>query len=238
MWWVPRSASRSSSGAAEGDPLHRPRASRRGCESAYTLTFGGLLLLGARTWVDPRPPPHARRRHRAVHGRLARPAAWRRPPRGCSAARAVQGVGAAIAAPSTLALLTTKHPRARERARAIAYWRAVAGGGARRQFCVSAACSPTEKHGAELISVPPPVILLRGRASARDAQAHGRQAWRRDLDPHITAVRLPLPCVPHPSTGRCASFGAGAPAGRIRGRCCGRRSRRCTCSPTVWPQEL
>jgi predicted MFS family arabinose efflux permease len=45
-------------------------------------------------------------------------------------ARAVQGVGAAILAPSTLALLTVSFPEGRERTRAVAYYGAVAGIGA------------------------------------------------------------------------------------------------------------
>src|SRR4029077_4180579 len=44
-------------------------------------------------------------------------------------ARAVQGVGAAIAAPSTLALLTTTFREGHARTRALAYYSAVAGGG-------------------------------------------------------------------------------------------------------------
>jgi MFS family permease len=44
-------------------------------------------------------------------------------------ARALQGVGAAIAAPSTLALLTVSFPEGRERTRAVAYYSAVAGAG-------------------------------------------------------------------------------------------------------------
>ena len=46
------------------------------------------------------------------------------------AARAVQGVGAAIAAPSTLALLTVSFPEGSERTRAIALYSAVASAGA------------------------------------------------------------------------------------------------------------
>ena len=41
----------------------------------------------------------------------------------------MQGVGAAIAAPSTLALLTTTFREGHERTRALAYYSAVAGGG-------------------------------------------------------------------------------------------------------------
>jgi EmrB/QacA subfamily drug resistance transporter len=46
------------------------------------------------------------------------------------AARAVQGIGAAIAAPSTLALLTISFPEGSERTRAIALYSAVASAGA------------------------------------------------------------------------------------------------------------
>jgi EmrB/QacA subfamily drug resistance transporter len=97
-------------------------------QSAYTLSFGGLLLLGARLGDIL-----GRRRMLVVGiglftaaslaGGLAPSAAW------LLGARAVQGVGAAIAAPSTLALLTTTFREGQARTRAIAYYSAVAGGG-------------------------------------------------------------------------------------------------------------
>ena len=97
-------------------------------QSAYTLTFGGLLLLGARAGDIL-----GRRRMlvagialftaASLAGGLAPSAEW------LLAARAVQGIGAAIAAPSTLALLTTTFREGHERTRAIAYYSAVAGGG-------------------------------------------------------------------------------------------------------------
>ena len=97
-------------------------------QSAYTLSFGGLLLLGARAGDIL-----GRRRMLVVGlalftaaslaGGLAPSAAW------LLGARVVQGVGAAIAAPSTLALLTTTFREGHERTRAIAYYSAVAGGG-------------------------------------------------------------------------------------------------------------
>src|SRR3954468_825660 len=97
-------------------------------QSAYTLTFGGLLLLGARAG------DLLGRRRVFVAGiglftlaslaaGLAQSEAW------LLAARAVQGVGAAVAAPSTLALLTTSFPEGGERNRALAAYSAVAGGG-------------------------------------------------------------------------------------------------------------
>jgi EmrB/QacA subfamily drug resistance transporter len=56
-------------------------------------------------------------------GGLAQSAAW------LLTARAVQGIGAAIAAPSTLALLTISFREGHERTRAVAFYSAVAGGG-------------------------------------------------------------------------------------------------------------
>jgi EmrB/QacA subfamily drug resistance transporter len=97
-------------------------------QSAYALTFGGLLLLGARMGDIL-----GRRRTfvagvalftiASFLGGLAQTPAW------LLAARALQGVGAAIAAPSTLALLTTSFREGPERIRALAAYGAVAGGG-------------------------------------------------------------------------------------------------------------
>jgi EmrB/QacA subfamily drug resistance transporter len=98
-------------------------------QNAYTLSFGGLLLLGARAGDI------LGRRRMFIAGialftvsslaaGAAQSASW------LLAARAVQGVGAAVAAPSTLALLMTSFPEGRERNRAIAYYAAVASGGA------------------------------------------------------------------------------------------------------------
>ena len=98
-------------------------------QNAYTLAFGGLLLLGARAGDI------LGRRRTFVAGLalftaaslaigLAPSAGW------LLTARAAQGVGAAILAPSTLALLTTSFPPGRERTRAIGYYGAVAGVGA------------------------------------------------------------------------------------------------------------
>ena len=97
-------------------------------QNAYALTFGGLLLLGARTGDI------LGRRRTFIAGialftfasllaGLAQSATW------LLATRALQGVGAAFAAPSTLALLTTTFREGTERTRALAWYSAVAGGG-------------------------------------------------------------------------------------------------------------
>jgi EmrB/QacA subfamily drug resistance transporter len=98
-------------------------------QDAYTLVFGGLLLLGARAG------DLLGRRGVFVAGLivfsiasllvgLADSAGW------IITARALQGIGAAIVAPSSLSLITSTFPAGRERARAVALYGATAGIGA------------------------------------------------------------------------------------------------------------
>src|SRR4051794_13468626 len=95
-------------------------------QNAYLLAFGGLLLLGARAG------DLLGRRKIFILGLglftvasvavgSAQSEAW------LIAARAVQGAGAAILAPSTLALLQTSFDEGPERTRAVSYYAAVAG---------------------------------------------------------------------------------------------------------------
>jgi EmrB/QacA subfamily drug resistance transporter len=95
-------------------------------QNAYTLAFGGLLLLGARVG------DLLGRRRMFIAGiglftaaslgvGLAQTEAT------MIAARAVQGVGAAALAPSTLALLSTSFPEGPQRSRAMAAYGALAG---------------------------------------------------------------------------------------------------------------
>src|SRR5450759_761329 len=86
--------------------------------SAYTLTFGGLLLLGGRAG-----DLLGRRRvfvagillftAASLAGGLATSAPW------LLAARAAQGAGGALASPAVLALITASFTEGRERTRAI-----------------------------------------------------------------------------------------------------------------------
>jgi EmrB/QacA subfamily drug resistance transporter len=98
-------------------------------QDAYTLVFGGLLLLGSRAGDIV-----GRRRMFFVGLVLfggasflvgAAPYSW-----WLIAARALQGVGAAILAPSSLALLTATFAEGQQRGRAVAAYSAVAGIGA------------------------------------------------------------------------------------------------------------
>ncbi|MFI6645123.1 MFS transporter [Streptomyces sp. NPDC050504] len=96
--------------------------------SAYTLTFGGLLLLGGRAGDIL-----GRRRVfmagiivftiASLLGGLAQEP-WQ-----LLAARALQGVGGAIASPTSLALITTTFPEGPERNRAFGVFAAVSAGG-------------------------------------------------------------------------------------------------------------
>jgi EmrB/QacA subfamily drug resistance transporter len=98
-------------------------------QNAYLLAFGGLLLLGARAG-----DVLGRRRMFMVGLSLftiasvavgaAETEAW------LIAGRAAQGVGAAVLAPSTLALLTATFAEGPERTRAVSLYAAVAGVGA------------------------------------------------------------------------------------------------------------
>lgn len=96
--------------------------------AAYSLVFGGLLLLGGRTG-----DLFGRRRMfmmgigifalASLLGGLANNEAW------LLAARAVQGAGAAIAAPTALSLIITTFPEGAPRGRAMGVYAAMSGSG-------------------------------------------------------------------------------------------------------------
>lgn len=98
-------------------------------QNAYTLTFGGFLLLGARAGDI------LGRRRMFITGlaiftlaSLAIGAAMT--PAWLISFRAVQGLGAAVLAPSTLALISTHFEEGHERTRALSLYAAAAGIGA------------------------------------------------------------------------------------------------------------
>ena len=109
--------------------LHISNANRQWALTAYTLTFGGLLLLGGRV-----ADYFGRKRTFLVGlfgfagasalGGLAQNAGW------LFGARALQGVFAAILAPAVLSLITTTFTEAHERAKAFAVYGAISGTGA------------------------------------------------------------------------------------------------------------
>lgn len=103
-------------------------ASRQWALTAYTLTFGGLLLLGGRV------ADYVGRKRTFLVGLIgfaaasalggfAQSALW------LFGARAVQGVFAALLAPAVLSLITTTFAEPRERAKAFAVYGAISGTG-------------------------------------------------------------------------------------------------------------
>src|SRR5881628_21734 len=96
--------------------------------NAYTLTFGGFLLLGGRA-----ADLFGRRRVfmgglvvfslASLAGGLAQSEGW------LITARAVQGLGAAIISPAALSIVMTTFAEGAERNKALGVWGAVAGAG-------------------------------------------------------------------------------------------------------------
>src|SRR4051794_38534291 len=113
--------------------------------NAYTLTFGGFLLLGGRA-----ADLFGRRRVflgglvvfslASLAGGLAQSEGW------LIAARAVQGLGAAIISPAALSIVTTTFAEGSERNKALGVWGRSRAPVA-RPACCSAASSPTASAG-------------------------------------------------------------------------------------------
>ncbi len=111
-----------------GSALHFSRDDLSWVVNAYTLTFGGFLLLGGRL-----ADLLGRRRMfmsglilfsvASFAGGVAQSEGW------LLAARAVQGLGAAIVSPAALSIITTTFAEGAERNRALGVWGAVAGAG-------------------------------------------------------------------------------------------------------------
>jgi EmrB/QacA subfamily drug resistance transporter len=108
--------------------LHFSPANLEWLVTAYSLTFGGLLLFGGRTG-----DLYGKRRMfmlgiavfavSSLLGGLAVNDVW------LIFTRGLQGIGAAIAAPTALALIATNFPEGRARNRAMGVYAAMSGGG-------------------------------------------------------------------------------------------------------------
>jgi EmrB/QacA subfamily drug resistance transporter len=111
-----------------GRDLHFSQQNLSWVVNAYTLVFGGFLLLGGRM-----ADLLGRRRlfvaglilfsAASLAGGLAQSPGW------LIAARAVQGLGGAILSPAALSIITTTFAEGAERNRAMGVWGAVAGSG-------------------------------------------------------------------------------------------------------------
>jgi EmrB/QacA subfamily drug resistance transporter len=145
-------------------------------QDAYTLVFGGLLLLGARAG------DLLGRRRVFVFGLAVfalasllvglAPTGW-----WLITARGVQGVGAAIVAPSSLSLLTASFTGRREQAKAVALYGATAGIGASLGLVIGGALADWVSWRAGFfINVPvgAAMIVLAPRFLPESARSRGR----------------------------------------------------------------
>lgn len=147
--------------------------------NAYSIAFAGFMLLGGRT-----ADLYGRKlmflvglglfTAASLAGGLAQEG-WQ-----LLAARAAQGLGAAVLAPATLTLLTAAVPEGPARARAIGTWMAVgAGGGAAGGLVGGVLTEALSWRWVLLINVPIGVLVLVGAALWL---AEGRAEGRRRVD--------------------------------------------------------
>jgi EmrB/QacA subfamily drug resistance transporter len=96
--------------------------------NAYTLAFGGLLLLGGRM-ADVLGPRRTMLGALGLFGFASLLGGLAQSPGELIAARAVQGLAAAVLSPVTLTVIMVTFPEGPERRRAVATWGMVATGG-------------------------------------------------------------------------------------------------------------
>ncbi|MCX4909161.1 DHA2 family efflux MFS transporter permease subunit [Streptomyces sp. NBC_00878] len=148
--------------------------------NAYTIAFAGFMLLGGRAG-----DLYGRKRMfliglalftlASLAGGLAQEG-WQ-----LLAARAAQGLGAAVLAPSTLTILTSAVPEGAARARAIATWTAVGGGGGAAGGLVGGVLvDGLSWRWVLLINVPIGAVVLAG-ALLRLAESRAGDGRRIDL---------------------------------------------------------
>ena len=128
--------------------------------NAYTLTFAGLMLLGGRA-ADLFGRKAVFLTGLALFTAASLAGGLAQQPWHLLAARAVQGMGAAVLAPATLTLLTTSVPEGPARTKAVATWSAVgAGGGAAGGLVGGVLTDALSWRWVLLINVPVGVVVL------------------------------------------------------------------------------
>jgi EmrB/QacA subfamily drug resistance transporter len=158
--------------------LHVGESSLQWVLIAYTITFGGLLLLGGRA-----ADLLGRRRMFMIGMALFAAASL-----ACGfagsigvliAARAVQGIGAAIVSPATLSIITTTFEEGSERNKALGIWGAMGGSGAAAGVLFGGIL--TKYAGWEwifFVNVPVAVIVLAlTRAVVRESRVTGLRGF-------------------------------------------------------------
>ena len=155
--------------------------------NAYTLAFAGLLLLGGRV-ADSFGRERTFLIGLGLFTATSLAGGLSHEPWMLITARAVQGVGGAVLAPTTLSILTTTFPEAAERARAVATWAAVgAAGGAAGGLFGGVLTDYLSWRWVLLINVPIGVLLVLGATLCLTLR-RGVQARRLDLSGAVLAT--------------------------------------------------
>jgi EmrB/QacA subfamily drug resistance transporter len=148
--------------------------------SAYALTFGGLLLLGGRA-----ADLLGRRRVFMVGlgsftlASLLCGLAWS--PGALIAARAIQGIGAAVMTPTALSIVTTTFPEGPERNKALGIWGSLGGVGGTAGWLIGGPLTDISWELIFFINVPVGAVAL---ALAPRLLRESREApARRSFDP-------------------------------------------------------
>jgi MFS family permease len=163
--------------------------------TAYTLAFGGLLLVGGRA-ADLLGRRAVFLTGLGVFTASSLGAALAGSPEALIVARVAQGIGAAMLSPAALSLVTTTFADGPERRRALAAWAAVAASGG--AFGVLAGGALTEAFGWQaifFINIPVGIAVALGALALLPA---GRTT------PAVVASA--------PASGGCPRSGGGAPA--------------------------
>ncbi|MFG1810096.1 MFS transporter [Streptomyces sp. NPDC049040] len=145
---------------------------------AYALTFGGLLMLGGKV-ADRYGHKRLLLIGLPLFGLASLAGGFAQEPGHLVAARAVQGVGAALLAPASMAVLISTFPSGRQRVRAFGVWSAMNASGA--AFGVLIGGLLTQYAGwrwVMFVNVPMVAVALavawRGIAADRSAARRGR----------------------------------------------------------------
>lgn len=173
--------------------LHISVANRQWALTAYTLAFGGLLLIGGRI-----ADYFGRKRMFIISllgfaaasalGGLAQNAAM------LFGARGLQGAFAAVMAPASLSLLTVTFTEPRERARAFGVYGAIAGGGAAIGLVLGGLLTTYASwRWTLLINVPIAIIAaLAAVPVVRESRAEGGETGLRPPWRNYRYARSPL----------------------------------------------
>ncbi|MFG3259201.1 MFS transporter [Streptomyces sp. NPDC048172] len=151
--------------------LHVSDADLAWVVNAYALAFGGLLLLGGRAG-DLFGRRRVFRLGIAVFT-LASLLGGLAPGAGALiGARVLQGAGAALAAPSALALITTTFPAGGPRNRAMGVYAAMGGVGGTIGMLLGGALTGVDWRWVFFINIPIGVLILAGSRTLAEAERH------------------------------------------------------------------